>query len=1232
MNLLLYILKNTTPGIEPKFHHECDKIRVSHIEISHGEKMPLGPYALKARQSTTLIETTPRPPTLATRATTAESFLSNESFGEDAGADADGGGDELAGEGNDEGVELVVVEDDDYDDDDDDDIATLDELAGGVYLRSGDPIVLQEAIPGATASCVANGAGFAIVQNQPQASMIIIEKADSSAQGIDSGKRSKFIKNGDVISVRLVVRGKGEVEELKYLSIHRGWYLKWMNRLPKHNGFFKIKSDDNPKSMDAQTAYIQLGQSFSLHHKRWSRFQVGASIDSSVKFGGRILCLYKNKGATSTAVGGEEAKELEGLLDEQPTNPLTDDPGSKGNKKNWLRPMHFRAEAFDALFADTDGNHIGQSTSTIQSPVSSYSLDAPAWIEMTHRTQRRRQRAYAVRVSTSMSGHGIAESKEGCSFRLRTGNDLAKVLQVGLKLRNSADQAALFGEDFDDAFADPSPRRHSMPERDELQLNLSSSIGEGTTDRTHSVSTVGRVSDRSPADLRLSDPAMMSEDSIPAVPASPASFHFENEANPDDMGDSTIRRTSSLDGISDTFQHGQLQTAQSEDVDSDNGSEEDGDRVNDDSENEEDDAEAEYDYIDDLGLPPLSSAKGRRKKKKWAVKGSAAKVAKTMKSGTAITGKQVYKQGKKVGKGTVFAGRAAGRAITSVPAPTSLHKPPRREPRKITSRPRRGTVKDHHVAVNKAVARNLSSSLSRQDTGPSTFTAGRLCAPDASCRTVSQVLGEISALARSGKNPEMAHLVATQAEASSDLDSWFLQGGAVELGIVPKMSDETLLAESVVARSLWDSHWREEWCALYASRIEFYAPFSKKPILSLPLADVQGMRAVDPTNALHPLPGVSLLAIETAWRVSYIGFLDDATRSSFSDHLKAALFSSSNEARLEDDAYRAHLWQNVSSQSIAASGRGKWAPITSSKRKQQRIILNGRRMGFDCAPFNAETRVTATENSVEVGGGLIEKEEEFVESLLLKACSFTVEMLENQPRDFIDFLDATSRLISINLRDIDLSSDAAFCLVLNLYHCLLQHSLLLSIDGPPSKKTVGTFKRASCYEIGNDIFSLAELECCLLRGRTSKPSNARSPYVEAPKASQSAYRHYALGVTDPRINFVLHQGDFSSGSTVPVLTPEVMEEQLSAATSAFLSRQVKIYVNRRTIVLPKICDVYRQDFGSGDPYDCISFILQYMDEDSQDQIVELFTDETNAPSIKYRPSQQSFVTNLTLMM
>jgi len=1155
--------------------------------------------------------------------------------------DVDGEGGAEACAKDEEGAD--VVEDDD---DDDDDIATLDELAGGVYLRSGEAIILKEAIPGANISCVANGAGFAIVQNQPQASMIIFEKADSSAQGIDSGRRSKFVQNGDIVSLKLVLRGKGDVEESKYLSIHRGWYLKWTNRPPKYNGFFQIKSDDVPKSIDAQTTYIQLGQSFSLHHKRWSRFQVGASIESSVKFGGRILCLYKNKAANSIVGGVEETKDLEGLLDEQPTNPFEnslDEPVLKGNKKEWVRPVHFRAEAFDALIADADADRVVQSSSTIsllRSEASSYSLDAPAWIEMTHRTQRRRQRAYVVRISTCVPEEGTVENKEAYSFRLRTGNDLAKVLQVGLKLRNDVDQAHLAGEDHGDTMPDPSPRRHSMPERDEMQLNLSDSIVG--TNRAQSVSPEGRERSRTQEDLRSSSDPMMSEDSIPAIPASPASFHFENEA-PGNIDDSMIRQTSSLDDVSDIIQFGELRNMQSEDDDTDNNSEEDGDGDSDsidiegnanagvDSENEEDDAEADFEYVDDLGLPPLKS-KGHKKKKKWAMKGSAAKVAKTMKSGTAITGKQVYKQGKKVRKGTVSAGRAAGRAITSVPAPTSLHKPPRREPRKRTSRPRRGTVKDHHVAVNKAFARNLSSSLSKQKPGPSTFTAGRLCAPDASCRTVSLVLEEISTLAETSNNPEMMHLVATQAETSSDLDSWFLQGGAVELGIVPKMSDEALLAESVVARSLWDSHWREEWCALYSSRIDFYVPFSKKPTLSLPLGDVQAIRAVDPSDGLHPLPGVSLLAIETAWRVSYIGFLDEALRNLFSDHLKAALFTSGGDKRLEDDAYRAHLWQSFSSQSITASARGKWAPVTSASKRKQRIILNGRRMSFDCAPFNAETRVTATENSVEVGGGSIEKEDQFVESLLLKACSFTAEMLEDNPGDFVAFLDATSRLRSINLRDLDLSSDATFCLVLNLYHCLLQHSLLLSIEGPPSKKSVGSFKRISCYEIGNDIFSLAELECCVLRGRMNRPTNARSPYVEAPKASQSSYQPYALGASDPRINFVLHQGDLSGGPTVPVLTAEVMDEQLNVATSAFLSRQVKIYVNRHTIVLPKVCDVYRKDFGSGDPYDCVSFILQYMDEDSQDKIVELFTDETNAPVIKYRPSQQTFLHNLTLMM
>jgi Protein of unknown function, DUF547 len=93
-------------------------------------------------------------------------------------------------------------------------------------------------------------------------------------------------------------------------------------------------------------------------------------------------------------------------------------------------------------------------------------------------------------------------------------------------------------------------------------------------------------------------------------------------------------------------------------------------------------------------------------------------------------------------------------------------------------------------------------------------------------------------------------------------------------------------------------------------------------------------------------------------------------------------------------------------------------------------------------------------------------------------------------------------------------------LFVNLYHCLLQHALLLAVNGPLHRRTVGNFMRASCYEIGGDVFSLAELQSCIIRGNMSRPVSPKPPYVSAPKKS-NAYRFYALNYTDPRVNFVL---------------------------------------------------------------------------------------------------------------
>jgi len=62
--------------------------------------------------------------------------------------------------------------------------------------------------------------------------------------------------------------------------------------------------------------------------------------------------------------------------------------------------------------------------------------------------------------------------------------------------------------------------------------------------------------------------------------------------------------------------------------------------------------------------------------------------------------------------------------------------------------------------------------------------------------------------------------------------------------------------------------------------------------------------------------------------------------------------------------------------------------------------------------------------------------------------------------------------------------------------------------------------RCSCYEIGGDVFSLAELETYVLRGNMSRAIGAKSPFVVAPKGSRE-HKMYALEHSDARLNLIL---------------------------------------------------------------------------------------------------------------
>ena len=183
----------------------------------------------------------------------------------------------------------------------------------------------------------------------------------------------------------------------------------------------------------------------------------------------------------------------------------------------------------------------------------------------------------------------------------------------------------------------------------------------------------------------------------------------------------------------------------------------------------------------------------------------------------------------------------------------------------------------------------------------------------------------------------------------------------------------------------------------------------------------------------------------------------------------------------------------------------QWAEVRSGKKSISRSILNGRRMDFDLDT-----------DFLKEAGGL----GEFVQNLLSTALSFSLSSLERDPERLVKFLDAVSHLRLVPILDIDRRGIDAFCLFVNLYHCLLQHALLLAVNGPLHRRTVGHFMRASCYEIGGDIFSLAEIQSCIIRGNMARATSHKPPYIGVSKKS-NAYRFYALEFTDPRVNFVL---------------------------------------------------------------------------------------------------------------
>lgn len=1049
--------------------------------------------------------------------------------------------------------------------------AFADELGEGIYVRSGDAITLRESVlddedsrVGSSPGYVTNGGGFAVLQDQ-NSCVMIIEKAGKSRLRKHARSSSRLIKSGDTVIFKLLGKGRQDDNDTRYLTIHRGWWLKWVSVFPKKNGHFTVHTHetefaDRIRSAETQSTYLTLGGSFWLRHKRWSRYSVGVATEPSVTYGGRMLGLHI-PGSSLTEYLSDDGRDAVRL-------DMASMESAGKSKGEWMRPLQIQAYESCAATPGVPLKYASESGSadeiknTAQSKMSfsleTYNLDVPAFVELINRVDRIRQHAYVVRVllpeSTTSSPREDVPVQEPpqeeekllttAFVRLRTGRDLAQVMRVGLKWRNSQ--------------ATPGRVKSSIVEDGPLFRG-----SDSPRQRTFST---------------------------------PTAADFQNLS------------ARSFDAVEDpnNCKDGQLESSEDE---------WDGASI------EELSVDSHDEAADPKHCPPSSrGGKGRN------LIGKIAQSVKTKTTAAArSTTKKVVSQSVKVGMGTVNAGKAtvnAGKAIL----PIRPKKPPMKEPKSAKRQTRRQRASGLRVDVNSRSMRRVALLESHLH---SSVLAGELSAPEQSCRTVSSMLSKMSAQPEpSVMSDSFSSLLSSLVESTSELDKSFLHGGALQVGVSPTKIDSkngSLLFESLVARCLWESHWREEWCGLYEKGLVFYAPLTDSPCLELSFSDIKYIRFLD-AGPMSPLAGYPLLVIETAWLCHYCAFGNDRARQTFFEKVEDVKATATEKDDMsvassrERELAEARFWQGFQTaiQYSHSFGGGKWANVASGSKMKSRAVLNNRRMVFDLNPQeNGDDNANL-----------------FVEQLLSTALSFSLDSLKQNPDALIQFLDATSQLRSVALGEIDRKSPQAFCLFANIYHCLLQHALLFSVNGPLHKRSFIPFMRTSCYEIGGDVFSLAELYSCVLRGNMSRPTSSRPPFIDAPKKS-NAFRYYSLRITTPNTNFVLSTADLSFPRDVPVLNPLDLDKQLDSQAVLYIRKNITVDVARKQVILPKIFDIYRNDFASdpvhpGSGHESLRYCLRYLflDDPVLASQIRLLLDDPASVVIKYHPAGEQYYSSI----
>lgn len=379
------------------------------------------------------------------------------------------------------------------------------------------------------------------------------------------------------------------------------------------------------------------------------------------------------------------------------------------------------------------------------------------------------------------------------------------------------------------------------------------------------------------------------------------------------------------------------------------------------------------------------------------------------------------------------------------------------------------------------------------------------------------------------------------------------------------------------ARAMSDRHWMEEWIQITDRYLSFHNPEKQKPHLRINLQSIVEVKCLPSTDA-PVLSSYCFVAVATLGRTIYVMFPSDVESQSWVD-LITGLIAMRNAC----DSQSSLDSQSASSEQTFSfdAPTDDFLQESSMWNCKQRRILNGRQFSFNSG-------VCKTQDPV---------------ALVMDALVRALDQSDEDESSMIAFLNSVAALKNVDVYCLDEQGRLAF--FLNLYHTMIMHAYL--VLGPPdsSFKWIGYFN-AIAYQCSDDIFSLTELEHCIIRAAMNYPSQFVSKFV-IPKSRYS----FALSHSDYRINFALNCGSISNPEVVPIYEAHRLDEQLEEASRCYMeyaseARKSTRRVGGVTLTLPKICQWFAEDFGNGSTNDIVRCVQRFLPEDQRALVASCF--------------------------